>query len=83
MKNILKTLLIVMFISISLSSPLKAQQGKISCTLEYSFPPLYLGYVEIGVNLWSCTNGCLYTTTWMRLLTDNSLAILSDVENCN
>ena len=84
MKNIIKILLIAILLNIGSSFSAEAQnEGGITCTKQYSFPPLYLGYVEVGINVWTCTNGCLYTTTFMKVLTDNSIAILSDVENCS
>ena len=67
----------------SASFSAKAQyEGGITCTKEYSFPPLYLGYFTIGVNVWTCTNGCMYTTTVVSLLTEESI-FAYDVEDCS
>ncbi len=81
MKKIFKIFLIAIFISMSASFSAKAQyEGGITCTKQYSWPPVDFGYLQVQTSIWSCSNGCSYATTILTLL-DQKTA-LADIENC-
>lgn len=83
--KVAKVLSLIAFLSIGTSFAVVDGSGTPagpSCSLE-SRSELLMGVGSLRTSVWSCSDGCTYTTTSVSILVDDARLIISDVSSCD